>query len=144
MQIGVELSKAVQNRRIFVVDDDEIFRAALQFMLHDDYETHEIASVDAALTKAKEWRPDLLLVAESIVRAHGAALLARLGEEIPGVKILVVVEAAVDGFGKECIEAGADGAIAKPLKIEFVRQKVDALFGNRKAVTIPLSVLTTR
>jgi len=144
MQIGVELSKAVQNRRIFVVDDDEIFRAALQFMLHDDYETHEIGSVDAALAKAKEWRPDLLLVAESIVRAHGTVLLARFREEIPGVKILVIVEAAADGFGKECIVAGADGVIAKPLKIEFVRQKVDALFGSGKAVTIPLSVLTTR
>ena len=43
MQIGVETSRAVENKRIFVVDDDEIIRAALQFMLHDEYETHEVA-----------------------------------------------------------------------------------------------------
>ena len=32
MQIGVETSKAVDQRRVFVIDDDEITRAALQFM----------------------------------------------------------------------------------------------------------------
>src|SRR6266545_848934 len=36
MQIGVETSKAVDQRRVFVIDEDEITRAALQFMLHDE------------------------------------------------------------------------------------------------------------
>src|SRR6185369_4620713 len=36
MQIGLETSKAVDQRRVFVIDDDEITRAALQFMLHDE------------------------------------------------------------------------------------------------------------
>jgi len=36
MQIGVEVSRAVENKRIFVVEDDEIIRSALQFMLHDE------------------------------------------------------------------------------------------------------------
>ena len=43
MQIGVETAKAVDQRRVFVVDEDEITRAALQFMLHDEIETHELA-----------------------------------------------------------------------------------------------------
>ena len=53
MQIGVETSKAVDQRRIFVVDEDEITRAALQFMLHDEIETHELASLDAAIAAAQ-------------------------------------------------------------------------------------------
>src|SRR6516225_3721831 len=51
MQIGVETAKAVDQRRVFVVDDDEITRAALQFMLHDEIETHELASPEAAYDK---------------------------------------------------------------------------------------------
>jgi hypothetical protein len=39
MQIGVETSKAVDQRRVFVVDDDEVTRAALQFMLHDEIDS---------------------------------------------------------------------------------------------------------
>ena len=54
MQIGVETSKAVDQRRVFVIDDDEITRAALQFMLHDEIETHELASPEeVAYLKAK-------------------------------------------------------------------------------------------
>lgn len=144
MQIGVEISKAIENKRIFVVDDNEIFRAALQFMLHDEYEAHEVESVDRALQKAQEAKPDLLLLSESLLRAHGLELIGGLKADIPGMKLLAVVETANIDFGKQCVAAGADGSIAKPLKIEFVRQKVDQLLGRRKAVTIPLTVLTAR
>lgn len=144
MQIGVELTKAVENKRIFIVDDDEIFRAALQFMLHDEYEAHEIAGLEAALSKAQRWRPDLVVIAESVVRARGLSLFGELAPLSPGAKTLVVVDALGGEFGEECRRAGADGYISKPLKVEFVRQKVDALLGRRKSVTIPLSVLTTK
>ena len=53
MQIGVETSKAVDQRRVFVVDEDEITRSVLQFMLHDEIETHELASPEEALRKAR-------------------------------------------------------------------------------------------
>ena len=49
MQIGVETSKAVDQRRVFVIDEDEITRAALQFMLHDEIETHELADPGGGL-----------------------------------------------------------------------------------------------
>ncbi len=46
MQIGVDSQRAVENKRIYVIDDDEVTRAALQFMLHDENVRGE---VDAAL-----------------------------------------------------------------------------------------------
>ena len=55
MQIGVETSKAVDQRRVFVVDEDEITRAALQFMLQDEIETHELASPVEAFEKGTGW-----------------------------------------------------------------------------------------
>jgi len=53
MQIGVETSKAVDQRRVFVIDDDEITRAALQFMLHDEIETHELTNPEEAYEKGR-------------------------------------------------------------------------------------------
>ena len=61
MQIGVETSRAVENKRVFLVSDDEITRAALQFMLHDEFEAHDLADLSAAYAKGAEWKPDLLL-----------------------------------------------------------------------------------
>ena len=143
MQIGVETSRAVENKRIFVVDDDEIIRAAIQFMLHDENETHEVASLDAAFEKAKDWRPDLIILSESVVRANGVDVVERIKGTIPEVKVLVIVENVADGFGKVCVAAGANSFIAKPLRIEFVRQKVDVLMGRRKSLEMPLKVLNT-
>lgn len=142
MQIGVETSRAVENKRIFVVDDDEIIRAALQFMLHDENETHEVPSLDVAFAKATSQKPDLVLLAESVLRSAGLDVLSEIAQRMPGVKILVIVNSLKDGFGKEAVAAGAHGFIAKPLTIEFVRQKVDVLLGRRQGLAIPLTVLS--
>jgi DNA-binding response OmpR family regulator len=142
MQIGVETSRSVENKRIFVIDEDEIFRAALQFMLHDENETHEALSLEWAYNKAAEFKPDLILLAEAVLRANGLGLIKEICERISGVKILVVLDAVKDGFGKEALAAGAHGVIAKPLTIELVRQKVDVLLGRRQSIEIPLKVLT--
>jgi CheY-like chemotaxis protein len=142
MQIGVETSRAVENKRIFVIDDDEIIRAAVQFMLHDENETHEVQSLEAAFEKAVNQKPDLVVIAERLVRLAGLPALSEISQKIPGVKILVIIESLKDGFGKEALAAGAHGFIAKPLTIEFVRQKVDVLLGRRQGLAIPLKVLS--
>lgn len=144
MQIGVEMSKALENKRVFIVDDNEIIRAALQFMLHDEFEAHEVSTPSIAIAKAATQPPDLILLAESLVR-QDAELLDKMKFAIPKTRILVVVEGGNVDFGRECVAAGAQGFLAKPLKIEFVRQKVDAMLGRGSGgVTIPLSVLNVR
>jgi CheY-like chemotaxis protein len=131
MQIGVETSTAVDNKRIFVVDENEIIRAAVQFMLHDENETHEAPSLEWAYDKARDWPPDLIILAEALVRERGSGLLKDIAERLPDTKILVIVDSATDGFGKQCLADGADGVLIKPLTIEFVRRKVDVLLGRR-------------
>ncbi len=131
MQIGVDTAHAVDNKRIFVVDEDEIIRAAVQFMLHDENETHEAPSLDWAYDKALDWPPDLIILAEALVRRRSLDLLTEVSQRLPGAKILVIIESATDGFAKECLANGADGVLIKPLTIEFVRRKVDVLLGRR-------------
>ncbi|HEY8262583.1 MAG TPA: response regulator [Methylosinus sp.] len=141
MQIGVETARAVENKRIFVVDDDEIIRAALQFMLHDEYETHEVGSLAEAFAKSETMKPDLVILSENVVRGAGLPALKEIPERIPGAKTLVVVDSLQNGFGKEAQAAGAHGYFVKPLTVEFVRQKVDVMLGRRQGVAIPLNVI---
>ena len=127
MQIGVDSAMAVDNKRIFVVDPDEVTRAALQFMLHDENETHDIPTLAAALTKSIDWKPDLLILGIGIVLNHGITVLDMLKDKIPGVKILVVCEPKDIPFALACLKSGAEDLVAKPLTIEIVRGKVDKL-----------------
>ncbi len=138
MQIGVESSRAVENKRVFVVDSDEITRAVLQFMLHDENETHEIASVAAAYQKAASWRPDLILLGMPIVQEHGIGVVGEILERIPGVKIAIVADSSADVTAQSCLKQGAHSLLTKPLTIETVRRKVDSLLGRRTALSIPV------
>ncbi len=144
MQIGVETSRAVENKRIFVVDSDEITRAALQFMLHDENETHEIASLADALARAAERKPDLVLLGAAILRQEGMDALTTIAANLPGTRILLVVDGAADPLARAGLARGAHGVLAKPLTVEGVRRHVDAQLGRLKPMAIPLHVMTGR
>jgi DNA-binding response OmpR family regulator len=131
MQIGVETSKAVDQRRVFVVDEDEITRAALQFMLHDEIETHEIATPEEAYEKGVDWlKPDVVLLGVGFLKSRGAALVKEINGRFPGVRILVVCGKEDEAVAVDGLKAGAHGALVKPLTIESVRKKVDTILGR--------------
>lgn len=142
MQIGVESSRAVENKRLFVVDSDEITSAALQFMLHDENETHELPTVDAALAKSVDWKPDVILLGIAVLQAHGPGLPGMLRSRIGGVKLLLVTGPENADFAGEARKSGAvDGVLMKPLTIENARKQVDRLLGRRTRIDIPVQVL---
>lgn len=137
MQIGVETAKAVDQRRVFVVDGDEITRAALQFMLHDEIETHELATPEEAYAKGVDWlRPDVVLLGVSFLKARGPELIGELGAKFPGVRILIVTDKSDETIAVEGMKAGAHGAVVKPLTLEAVRKKVDTILGRSGAAPL--------
>lgn len=131
MQIGVETAKAVDQRRVFVVDEDEITRAALQFMLHDEIETHELATLEEAYEKGEGWlKPDVVMLGVSFLAARGPSLVSEINARFPGVRILIVCDKAQEATAVEGLKAGAHGAVVKPLTLEAVRKKVDTILGR--------------
>ncbi len=143
MQIGVETSKAVDQRRVFVIDEDEITRAALQFMLHDEIETHELVSPEEAYAKGTDWlKPHVVLLGVSFLKQRGAALIGEIVTKFSGVRILIVTDKSDEATALEGLRAGAHGALVKPLTLESVRKKVDTILGRGGAAPlIQLSVL---
>ena len=137
MQIGVETAKAVDQRRVFVVDEDEITRAALQFMLHDEIETHELATPEEAFEKGVDWlKPDVVMLGVSFLKTRGPALLSEFGSKFPGVRILIVTDRSDEATAVEAMKAGAHGAVVKPLTLEGVRKKVDTILGRGGAAPL--------
>ena len=143
MQIGVETAKAVDQRRVFVVDEDDVTRAALQFMLHDEIETHELATPEEAYAKGIDWlQPHVVLLGVSFLKQRGPGLVSELAAKFPGVRILIVCDKSEEAAAVEGIKAGAHGALVKPLTLESVRKKVDTILGRGGAAPIvQLSVL---
>lgn len=130
MQIGVETSRAVETKRIFVVDTDEISRAAVQFMLHDENETHEFGSLTEAFTTGASFRPDLLILGAGLLAAEGAAAVFAAFSGFPAVRLLIVADPNQPEVTQACLTAGAHGVIAKPLTLEAVRLRADLQLGR--------------
>lgn len=139
MQIGVETSRAVENKRVFVIHSNEILRAALQFMLHDDYEAHELATIDDAYIKSAGRIVDLVLLDVAFVNEAGTSLLKELSQRLQGAKILLVSPKADAPLAQTCLKEGADDVLPLPLTLEVVRRKANTLVG--RPTPISLSVL---
>ena len=138
MQIGVDSSTAVENKRLFVVDTDEITRMALQFMLHDENETHDLPSLDAAFSKSVDWKPDLLLLGVGVIKEKGVEILETIKSRIPGITVVLVTDSTDAPLNETCLQSGADALIVKPLTIETVRKKVDIALGRKRKIVIPI------
>ena len=138
MQIGVDSSTAVENKRLFVVDTDEITRMALQFMLHDENETHDLPSLDAAFSKSVDWKPDLLLLGVGVIKEKGVEILETIKSRIPGITVVLVTDSTDAPLNETCLKSGADALIVKPLTIETVRKKVDIALGRKRKIVIPI------
>lgn len=138
MQIGVETSRAVENKRVFVVDSDEITRAALTFMLHDENETHELSSLAQAYTRGAERQPDLVLLGLPIAQEKGMEVLGEISTRFPGTKILLVASAADAPLAQAGLAAGAHGVLAGPFTVESVRRRVDRMLGRSTAPEISI------
>ena len=117
MQIGVESSRSVENKRIFVVGSNEIDRAVLQFMLQDENETHELPSLDEAFAKAQNWKPNLILLGLDLVKENGTGVLRNIATSLPGTRILVFTETPGDPLAQACLKSGAHGLLVKPFRV---------------------------
>jgi len=148
MQIGVDNERRVENKRVFIIDNDGMTGSILQFMLEDDNETHEFATVEEAFDasekviygKTEKSIPQLLIVGVNILEAKGIGVLKDIGARFPEAKIVIVADNGEVPLAKEALAkgGGAHGILTKPLTVEAVRRKVDMLLGRLKSEFVQL------
>lgn len=137
MQIGVESQRAVENKRAFIIDSDDISAMALQFMLADELEVHVLTSSAEALARGRASTLDLILLGASVIEAEGAQVVTLLREALPGVPVIACGPADDPGVA-QALALGARSTIVRPFKLEAVRQRVNAQIGRRAVLTIPV------
>ncbi len=127
-------------RRVFLVDDHELFRAGVRGELADAVEiVGEAGSVSEAIPLIRELDPDVVLLDVHLPDGGGQAVIAGVAPERPGVKFLAlsVSDAAEDVIG--VIRAGARGYVTKTISSAELAAAVervaegDAVFSPRLA-----------
>lgn len=137
MQIGVDTARAVETKRAFILDQDDVSATALQFMLADELEVHVFMSSAEALRHPAADRIDVVLLGASVIEAESADVVDRLLQAWPGVPVLAF-GMADDASVQAALARGAKSSIARPFKLETVRKKVNAQIGRRALLEIPV------
>ncbi|WP_420369424.1 response regulator [Curtobacterium sp. L1-20] len=105
--------------RVALVDDQELFRAGLRFMLDKQADIEvvgEAADGEAGVDLIRETVPDVALLDVRMPRLDGVEVVRRLlGDDGPGIatKIIVLTTFAVDDATAEAIRLGAAGFLLK-------------------------------
>ena len=109
--------------RIVLVEDNEVFRDALELLLgmRDDVEI--VASVGdgvAAVSAAKEFRPDVVLMDYRMPALDGIQATALIVEEVPGVAVVALTASADNAEREALLEAGAVACLMKDQELDEI------------------------
>ncbi len=117
-------------RTIAVVDDNEDHRDLMHAVLTPlDFVVLTAGSGEACLTLIEGVRPDLFLIDISMPGMNGWQLVSRLREAGQTAPILMLSANIGDGSFVKGDEGGHDGAIAKPINIGQLRDRLALMLG---------------
>jgi DNA-binding NarL/FixJ family response regulator len=113
--------------RILIADDHEVVRRGLCALLqaHEGWEVcAEAADGREAVEKAKQFKPDVVILDVGMPNLNGLAATRQLADYDPNYKIIVLTITDSDQVIREALNAGARGFV---LKSDAVRDLVAAI-----------------
>lgn len=105
--------------RLLIVEDSEVAASALRLLFEQDgFDVSVAATVGAAITRARELRPDVMLLDATLADGSGLSVLEALGAtgELPA-NTLAMTGHDDDEMRERYIEAGCADVLLKPVPI---------------------------
>lgn len=113
------------SKRVLVTDDDESIRETIEMGLVDEgYEVQTASDGVAALSVAREWHPDIILLDMKMPVMDGWAFAAAY-RDIPEPRASIIVVTAAQDAARWAEEIEADGVLAKPFDLDHLFAVVD-------------------
>ena len=116
--------------RVLLVDDHSLFRQGLAALLRREKEFEVVGEAQdgiEAVARAKELKPDIVLMDISMPRCDGVEAARRIRQALPAIKVIMLTILEQDKKLFEAIKAGAHGYLLKNVK-------PDALFHTLRGV----------
>lgn len=127
---------------ILIVDDHPVVRFGLRGMLetYDDLRVvGEAGSGDEAIVLATTTRPDVVLMDLRMPGTDGATATARIRQEHPGIRVLVLTTYEGDADILPAIEAGATGYLLKDTPIGTLTDAIRAAARGETVLAPPVA-----
>jgi CheY-like chemotaxis protein len=119
---------------VLICDNENVLRALVQATLnHGAYELVEACDGDEALAKARQLRPEVILLDMMMPGRTGLEILAELRSDpdFASTRVVMLTARAQESDREAAIEAGADRFLAKPFSPHELESLVDELVAER-------------
>jgi response regulator RpfG family c-di-GMP phosphodiesterase len=144
------LDRTTRRRRILVADDEPLLRRMYESYLgNEGYEVVSASDGDEAIQRARVDGPDLVITDVKMPRTDGYDVCRAIKEDKGTRHVPVVMVSALGGEvdATRGFQAGANEYLTKPLDLEELRERIDAIFRGIETrgresvlVTVPDSV----
>jgi DNA-binding NarL/FixJ family response regulator len=102
--------------RILLAEDHEMVREGLKSIINAQPEMEVVGEASdggRAIARAKELRPDIIVMDISMPKVNGLEAMAKLKQVCPQVKVLTLTRHTDIGFLQQLLGAGASGYVLK-------------------------------
>jgi len=128
--------------RVLVVDDHDLVRTGIARML-DDIEGLQVVgqacSGEEAIAKARELKPDIVLMDIRMPGIGGLEATRRLLRSYPETKVIAVTACEDDPFPTRLMQAGASGYMTKGAGLDEMVQAIRCVFSGRSYISQPVA-----
>ncbi len=122
--------------RILVVDDEQIIRESLSFVLKKEgYQVEEAPNGVEALRKHEERPYDIIITDIEMPEMRGMELLDRISQRSPQTFVLIITAFASIETAVEALRKGAFDYILKPIEFDDMLHRVKKLIEHRTLST---------
>ena len=118
--------------RILIVEDEESIRAGLLDLLEiEGYETAAVGDGEAAIEKARLWKPHLVLLDLMLPKSSGFEVCRHLRKHHPDIFVIMLTAKNEELSKIAGLEMGADDYITKPFSVSELLARVKTRLRRR-------------
>ena len=115
---------------LLAVDDEVGVRESLKMVFSKEYRLLEAASVDAAIRKVQEERPQVVLLDILMPKTDGIEILRQIKTIHPSCEVIMLTGVNSQQLAAKAMDFGAFDFIGKPFDVVELRQKVKKALEN--------------
>ncbi len=133
--LAVRTLCSLQTSQVLVVDDEEIARTNLEYILRK--EGHQVSTAAnglEALEKVKAQEFDVILTDLKMEKMDGIQLLESVKQMAPHTEIVMVTGYATVSSAVDALKKGAAHYLSKPIKLEELRATVREIIDKKRHV----------
>ncbi|HEX7313807.1 MAG TPA: response regulator transcription factor [Pyrinomonadaceae bacterium] len=116
--------------RVLLAEDHRTVREGVRLLLDAQPDLEVVGEVGdgrAALRLARELAPDVVLMDVSMPELNGLRATEKMGEELPGVRVVALTRHTDRGYMQQLLQAGAAGYVLKQSDPAVLLQAVRAV-----------------